>query len=209
MHYFLSKGLNPFYLKPFQTGVQSPGDPDGDASFIYRHIDQLKAKDPSESSPYCFPQPKAPLPAAKSAGVSIDMKKIETIVEEKKQTYSPLIVEGAGGLLVPITDDLLCVDLIGRMQAETILVARAGLGTINHTLLSVESLVGRGLKPAMIVFVDCSPDRMPRQLITENMQAVEAFSGIRVCGVIDRIADFSQVDPKHLLLFDQALTECS
>lgn len=205
MHYFLAQGHKPFYLKPFQTGVQSPRDPDGDAAFVYRHVEHLQANDPSESSPYCFPQAKAPLFAAQNVGMSIDLHKIEAIVEKKSRTYSPVIMEGAGGLLVPVTEDMLGVDLIFCLQAETILVARAGLGTINHTLLSVEALTCRGLQPSGIIFVDRSPEGMPKDLVEENMQAVEAFSGIRVCGVIDRIADFSRIHPKHLRVFDQLL----
>jgi dethiobiotin synthetase len=137
--------------------------------------------------------------------MSIDLRRVDAIVKEKSRTHSPVIMEGVGGLLVPVTEDMLGVDLILRLQVETILVARAGLGTINHTLLSVEALACRGLKPSGIVFVDRSPEGMPRDLVEENIQAVEASSGIRTCGVIDRIDDFSRIDPKHLRVFDQLL----
>ena len=205
MRYFLHKGRDPFYLKPFQTGVSSPQDPEADASFIYRHIDGLQHDDPADSTPYCFPNPKAPWFAAKDANATIDIRKVENVVEEKTRTHSPLIVEGAGGLLVPVTQNLLMVDLIRLLQAEAILVARAGLGTINHTLMSVETMASRGLKPAMIVFADSGEPATPQDMIEENMRAVEAFSGLRVGGVIDKIANFDRVEQKHLNLFDEAL----
>ena len=196
MRYFIAKERNPFYLKPFQTGVRSPRDFDGDASFVYRHIDRLKNDDPAESSIYCFPQAKAPLFAAKNAGATIDVRKIERIVEEKAATHDPLIIEGAGGLMVPVTENLLAVDLIRLLQAEPILVARAGLGTINHTLLSVEALRTKGLAPAMILFADSGKCKTPADMIDENARAVEAFSGIRVGAVIDRIEDFGRFETR-------------
>ncbi len=205
MRYFIEKGNDPFYLKPLQTGVPSPRSEESDASFIYRHIARLKDRDPAESTPYCFPQAKAPFFAARNAGIPIDIRTIEDAVEEKAKTHAPLIIEGSGGLLVPVNETLLLIDLIPVLGAETILVARAGLGTINHTFLSVEAMTRRGVNPSMIIFVDSGKEKTPLDMLRENMEAVETFSGIPVGGPIERIEDFNLLSKKHLLSIEKGL----
>jgi len=101
-----------------------------------------------------------------------------------------LIIEAAGGLLVPVTDKTLMVDMIPETGAKVVLAARAGLGTINHTLLSVEALRTRKIEPLGIVFIDQAGT--PTEMITENMEAVKKFSGINVAGVIGKIQNFDQ-----------------
>jgi dethiobiotin synthetase len=99
-----------------------------------------------------------------------------------------LVVEGAGGLHVPVTGDKLVVDIIDC--DSVIIAARAGLGTINHTLLTVESLRLRGIEPAGIIFMDNGDLTPSPDMIEENIEAVERFSGIKVFGVIGKISDF-------------------
>jgi dethiobiotin synthetase len=192
MQFFFAKGYNPFYLKPVQTGCKDANDADSDAGFIYRHVENLKGKEPAESVIYCFKNPKAPLYAAKDEGKSIDLSKIERVVSKKAKTHFPVVIEGAGGVLVPVSGKKVIVDIISLVNGTPVIAARAGLGTINHTLLTIEAIEKRGLKPLGIVFIDAGEMETPPEMIRENKSAIEDTSGIRVAGVVRRIHDFSR-----------------
>lgn len=192
MQFFYAQGYEPFYIKPIQTGCKDPQDIDSDAKFIYRHVGPLNDKKPDDSVIYCFKNPKAPFFAARDDGKTIDLSVIAEAVAEKAKTHSPLIIEGAGGVLVPVAGNTLMADLLVLTKATPIIAARAGLGTINHTLLTIEALDRRGLKPLGIVFMDAGEKETPPAMIRENKSAIEEASGIKVTGLIGRIHDFSQ-----------------
>ena len=198
MQFFYSRGYSPFYLKPIQTGCKDPQDVNSDASFIYRHIWPLRGKDPVESVVYCFKNPKAPHFAARDEGRKIDIRIIRRAVEDRSLLHSPVILEAAGGLLVPVNGKILMVDTIRIMGARPIIAARPGLGTINHTLLAIEALRRRRIRPLGIVFINSTDDRRDAcptdDMIQENMEAIERFSGIKVAGLIGKIKDFSSPD---------------
>ncbi|HVO67470.1 MAG TPA: dethiobiotin synthase [Syntrophales bacterium] len=191
MQFCFSRGFNPFYLKPVQTGCKDANDVDSDAKFIYRNVRQLKDREPADSIVYCFKNPKAPFFAARDEGKTIDLSVIEKAVIEKASSYSPLVIEGAGGVLVPVVGGVFVADLLELTRARPVIAARAGLGTINHTLLTIEALARRGLRPLGIVFIDAGEKDTPLEMIAENKLAVEEASGVRVAGVIGRIKDFS------------------
>jgi dethiobiotin synthetase len=209
MQLLYARDYKPFYLKPFQTGCRSPLDSDSDARFVYSHTKALEKTDPGQSVLYCHPNPKAPFFAARDAGQSIEPHRVLETIWHKRRNYSPVVVEAAGGLLVPLTKQMLLVDLIEQSDCRPLLVARAGLGTINHTLLSIEALHSRGLSPLGIVFVDESESPADPDLISENMEAVARFSGCRVHGVIPHQSDSnrpsaSAYQPLESILFGQA-----
>ncbi len=77
------------------------------------------------------------------------------------------------------------------LDARPVLAGRAGLGTINHTLLSIEALKIRGIDPVGIVFLDFGETGTPADMLRENIEAVEKFSGIKTAGVVGKINDFS------------------
>ena len=104
-------------------------------------------------TPVYLKQPLSPNVAAKMERKTIDVRKILRAFQKiKKKKYDFLIVEGCGGLLVPITKDFFVIDLIPMLSAKTLLVSRSGLGAINHTLLSLEALQTRKIKPLGVVF---------------------------------------------------------
>ena len=140
MQFFAARGYRPFYLKPLQTGCKDPNDSESDAAFVYRHVASLRGQDPADSVTYCFRNPKAPLFAARDEGREIDLKRLDAAVAEQRRRHNPLILEAAGGLLTPVREETLMVDTIRRTGARVVLAARAGVGTINHTLLSLEAL---------------------------------------------------------------------
>ncbi|MDI6777107.1 MAG: dethiobiotin synthase [Syntrophales bacterium] len=194
MQFFYSRGYSPFYLKPIQTGCKDPRDVNSDATFIYRHVQPLKGKDPAESVIYCFKNPKAPFFAARDEGREIDIRLIRRVVDERSLLHSPVILEAAGGLLVPVSEKILMVDTIRITGARPIIAARPGLGTINHTLLTIEALRRRRIRPAGIVFINSTKEDTAEDMIQENMEAIERFSGIKVGGLIGKIKDFSHPD---------------
>ena len=191
MQFFYANGCMPFYIKPIQTGCSDPYDKGSDARFIYQHVKQLTKKDPADSIVYCFREPKAPYFASRNEGERIDVTTIKDFIEKKNDIYSPVIMEAAGGLLVPVNENTLMIDLIKITGAKPIIAARAGLGTINHTLLTIEALHKRDIQPGGIVFIDAGEKPAPQDIVSENIEAVESFSGIKVAGVISRIKDFS------------------
>jgi len=135
VNFFRNQGINAGYMKPISCGQ------DNDAVFVKK---LLKLKDPlSLINPISLPYPLSPLAAAKKAKRKIDLKKITKAYKTLTQKYDLVIVEGVGGALVPITEKIMVADLIKQLTIPTIIVARAGLGTLNHTLLTVEALKRR------------------------------------------------------------------
>ncbi len=191
MRHLYNIGEKPFYIKLIQTGCRDPYDTDSDARMIYENVPELNGKDPAASVPYCFKNPKAPWFAARDEARKINLKVIVDAVESASVDNSVLVLEGAGGLFVPVDQSTLMIDLITMLNARPILAARAGLGTINHTLLSIESLKLRGIDPIGIVLIDAESHGTPPEMINENIEAVERFSGIKVSGVIGKVEDLS------------------
>ncbi len=95
--------------------------------------------------------------AARLAETGIDDTALDALLHRASARHACVLVEGAGGLLVPLREDLLFIDWIARHRAPVLLVARAGLGTLNHTLLSVEALRRRHIPLAGVVLNDLPP----------------------------------------------------
>lgn len=182
-------GFEPFYCKPFQTGCRDVFDTDSDAKFVYENTPELQGKDPNESMLSCFLSAKAPYFAARDEGKTIDPDAIEREMKQAATSKQPVVFEAAGGLMVPITKERLLIEVI---KAKPVIVGRAGLGTINHTLLTIEALRSRDIEPAGVFFMD-SDGETPSAMIQENIEAVESFSGCKVYGVIPKIDDFSNL----------------
>ena len=90
--------------------------------------------------------------------------------QEYSRRKELLVVEGVGGLLVPLRRDLLLADFLGRIRLPTLLVARSGLGTLNHTLLSLEALRSRDIPVLGVVFSDI--DHCLTRPSTDNQRAL-------------------------------------
>lgn len=136
----VTQALEADYWKPVQAGDLD----NSDSHKIQRYI--CNDKTIIHENSYKLNTPASPHLAAAIDGITIDLKKI---VEPKTKNH--LIIEGAGGLLVPLNDNDCIIDLI-KPDYKTILVSRHYLGSINHTLLSFESLKSRNLKVAGIIF---------------------------------------------------------
>lgn len=96
--------------------------------------------------PEIFSYPASPHLATKIDGREIDFKKIDQATQQLAEKYDVVLLEGAGGLMVPLTIDLLSIDYIAEKKLPVILVSSGRLGSINHTILSLEALKSRGLE---------------------------------------------------------------
>ena len=192
MRYLAARGYDPFYLKPVQTGCAAPGDEGSDARFIYARMDSLKGKECGASVIYCFREAKAPLFAARNEGREIDFPFLVGEIGRRGAEGRPRVIEGAGGLFVPLAEGRMMIDLVEKIRARPIIAARAGLGTINHTLLTIEALLSRRMPPPGVVLIDSGETCTPPAMIEENIEAIERASGVHVSGVIPRIGDFTR-----------------
>jgi dethiobiotin synthetase len=134
-------------MKPIETGF-SLGSSD---AFFLKKI--AGVKDSLDSiCPYRLKHPLSPFTAAKIENVSIRFERIARAYEVLLRNHEALLVEGAGGLLVPITREKMMVDLALYLKLPVLVISRTGLGTINHTLLSVEVAMQRGVEVAGVIF---------------------------------------------------------
>lgn len=191
MKQLIGKNEKPIYIKPFQTGCKDIFDRDSDAKFIYENLGKDEV-DFSKSVLNCNKNPKAPYFAARDEKSTIDIDDTLNSIRDLTQSFTHSIIEMSGGLFVPVTEKMLVVDFIQEIDCEVILVGRAGLGTINHTLLTIEALSKRGMTPTEIVLVDKNGDTNSK-MTDENIEAIEMFSGIKA-KKIGRIEDFDRID---------------
>lgn len=136
----LAQAMRAAYWKPAQAGLE--GETDSEA------VARLAPDAQVLPEAYRLETPCSPHEAARVDGVSITESALAL-----PNTDRPLVVEGAGGVMVPYREDLLATDLFAMWQLPAILVARTQLGTISHSLLSVEALRTRDIEVAGIVFV--------------------------------------------------------
>jgi dethiobiotin synthetase len=158
-------GLRVVALKPIETGVV--GDMGDDQRAL---VDAAGGWQSGElRGIYQFRQPVAPRVAAEAVGVTIDVERIVEVVQSRDEDV--VLVEGAGGWRVPITD---AIDMAGFAKAcgfPVVVVARAGLGTINHSLLTIEAIERDGLAVAGVVLSQQPTD--DPDLTRSNVQEIQ------------------------------------
>jgi dethiobiotin synthetase len=138
----LAGALDGFYWKPIQSGLDEETD-----SQTVTKLSGLSA-DRVLREAYRLRTPASPHLAAEIDGVTIDHQNLKI-----PETERPLVVEGAGGLLVPLTRSIAYIDLMARWRVPVVLCARTTLGTINHSLLSIEALRARGVAMLGAAFI--------------------------------------------------------
>ena len=193
-----ARGLQPLALKPVETGCPREGPED--ALALRAACGSRQPLD--EVCPYRFRLPAAPLVAAEAEGAEIDLLVIERLVARAR---APIVVEAAGGLLVPLTRAPLSldqadpadrpparaivtnIDLAERLGLPVVLVGRAGLGTLNHCALSAGALQRRGLQIAAIVLNRTAADDDPS--VASNARWVSELTSATVLGPGPWVAD--------------------
>lgn len=147
------KGLDVGVMKPFESGIETAGDRGLDDTWILKTASGSE-DDVNEINPYLFKAPLAPEPAAAEENASIDIDLVTSLYDRLAARHDVVIVEGAGGLLVPITERFFYADLIRAWRAPVIVVSRLTLGTINHTLLTCGHLRSIGAKVLGVILND-------------------------------------------------------
>lgn len=157
----LAAALGGAYWKPIQSGLDGPFSDSEAARQL--GVGQVLPE------AYRLTEPLSPHRAAELDGIEIDPARLVP-----PQTDRTLVIEGAGGLLVPVTRSLLFADLFADWRAPAVLVARTALGTINHSLLSVEAMRARAIPILGIAFVGAAND--------DNEATICALAGVRRLG---------------------------
>lgn len=180
----LAGALGAHYWKPVQSGLDDGADADSVARLAALPADRIVPE------AYRLTQPLSPHRAAELDGVAIDPARLAL------PPARPLVVEGAGGALVPITRSTTYADIFAWWGLPVIVVARTSLGTINHSLLTVEALRARGIAIAGIAFVgDANPD---------NEATIAAMGEVRRLGrlpILPRL-DAATLAPAFAAAFD-------
>lgn len=202
--FFLKRGIKTSVVKLVATGCQD-GPESPDITFIQMSMQHYTgAQNQGRSSVLqtldCFAFPASPHLAAEKEGKKLNpeklMDKINSLKEAAAEEDRILLVEGAGGLMVPLNRDVLLIDLIARMDMETVIVSSSWLGTINHTLLSIEALSRRKI-PIRTVILNSgpappSPSYCLKEIVKDNRRTIREFSGIPVIGPLEKAADPGQ-----------------
>ncbi len=179
---WLKRGERVGVMKPIESGcVRSEGG--------LQPLDALFLKEMSSATdnldlivPYRLEHSLAPSIAAELEGVKIDLENVKSIYQQLEVKYDIILVEGAGGLLSPLYKTFTNTDLIKLLEIPVIVVARNALGTINHTLLTVEYARSNGLTILGIIINNLSPNA---DLSTkDNPRVINELSGLPLLGVI-------------------------
>ncbi len=179
----LLAGLRGKYWKPVQSGLESITDTEW--------VKEKTGLDDSHFFPetYRLKQPLSPHASAGADGVRIELDNFEIPETGDGET---LIIEGAGGIMVPLNESDLMIDLIKKCNAPALIVARSGLGTINHTLLSINQLRAEGIGILGVV--------MNGPLNSSNRDAIVDFGDVKVIAEIEEITDINPESLKNSFL---------
>ena len=184
---FFVRGLNCFYWKPIQSGIQG----ETDSEYVQR-VSQISPKKILKEA-YVFNEPVSPHWAAEIDNVKLIKSNLNLPNIEKN-----LLVETAGGLMVPLTRDFLQIDQIKIWNLPVILVCRSSLGTLNHTLLSIEALKKRKINILGLI--------INGKKHLDNPQTLKLFSGLPIIAEFPLIKNFS-VENLDLLWKDLKMGE--
>ncbi|UCE79966.1 MAG: dethiobiotin synthase [Nitrospiraceae bacterium] len=191
-------------MKPVESGCSLEGD-------VLIPLDGMFLKQYSGMNepitlitPCCLRSPLAPLPASEIDGIPVHISEIRKAFDILTPGYETIVVEGIGGLMVPITKDYFTIDLIKDFRLPIIVVARPGLGTINHIMLTVQYALKEGLEIAGIVL---NYTQSPENSLAEetNPHLLEQICPVPVIGIFPYLKkldeqEIAKAAMKHLNL---------
>ena len=183
------RGVDAVPMKPVQTG----GEPDRTGTLQAPDLCfclSVTGMTPDNfemalMNPYVYEPACSPHLAGRMAGSYPNVDHIVNCAEELAAKHDCVLIEGAGGIMVPLNEDTLALDLIQHLNAPVILVAHAGLGTINHTLLSINTLRQAGLEVLGVIFNEVTPTAEEDRFIADdNPDAIARFGEVEILGSI-------------------------
>ena len=183
---FASRGIRVAVIKPIETGVDKTAFDGEELLTCIKKLNpegqNLKVED---IVPITYKLPAAPFVASK--GSKLDLKKIDNAIERLEKLCDLLIIEGAGGLYVPIDENYMMIDMITHLKASALLVTHCSLGCINDTLLSKKALQDRGI--SHVVAFNCKESEENFSIVSEPYFKQTGFEVLKVGKDIDTICD--------------------
>lgn len=180
----LNAHSNTYYWKPIQSGKTHPTDSNWIKSFTSLPESHILKET------YLTNEPLSPHLSSKMDGIHISLEKLPLPSIEKTSDKQHLIIEGCGGLMVPINENELLIDLLEKWNIPSLIVARSALGTINHTLLTIEKLKEKKLPICGVV--------LDGPINTANKEAIEHYGKVPVIAQIPTQAEVSAKILKNL-----------
>lgn len=165
------------------VGVMKPLACGGDEDTRTLMAAAESSDDPSLVTPYLFTDPVSPHLASERAGRGVSLDTILDAARVLAGRHDLLVVEGVGGLMVPLRRGLLLPSLLARLPVPVMLVSRTGVGTINHSLLTIGALRELGHPPIGTLFCRSDPD-VDVEVERDNIRTIEEFSGIPSLGCV-------------------------
>mgnify|MGYP002640775035 CR=1 FL=1 len=196
LRYLRKQGHNAVSMKPVQTGAECI-DGQWTAPDLEVHWKAVGVEPSDEMralmAPFTYEPACSPHLAGRLAGHYPELAPIGDALHQLEAEYDTVLVEGAGGIYAPINETETMLDLMKAVGYPVILVAHRGLGTINHTLLSIEVLRNAGLSIAGVVFNEVEALE-PDYIKQDNPVAIEHFGQVPILGNIDYLYDLES-DP--------------
>ncbi len=170
----VNQGKKVSVFKPVVTGLNEKSGQPADHEFLKAAANSPQSLD--EISPYRFSRAASPHLAAQLEGVKIEPALIVEKAKAMQESADLFICEGIGGLLVPLTESYSIRDLAIELKLPLIVAARPGLGTINHTLLTLEAAEAAGIKVCAVALTPWPED--PGDIERSNLETVERLGGV-------------------------------
>ena len=170
---YMNEGVNVITQKLIQTGNVGYSE-DIDLHRKLMDMGMTEADKAGLTMPQIFSYPASPHLAARLDGKSIDFDKIDEATRELSEQFDVVLLEGAGGLMVPLTEDLLTIDYVKERDYPVILVTSGKLGSINHTLLSLEAIKARGLKLHAVAY-NLYPTVVDKTIQNDTMMFIQKY----------------------------------
>ncbi len=184
------RGVNVGVQKWVSTGNDKASD---DIEFIEEAAGLgIEGRAGTPFAPYCFSMPASPHLAAAFDDRQVREEIIIQSFDLLRTRYDLLLVEGVGGVMVPLREGALLIDLVERLGLSALVVARSGLGTLNHTLLTVEALERRGIGVLAVVLNSVTPDE--ELIIEDNRRTLSRILDMPVLGPIPMSGDLDILD---------------
>jgi len=196
----LRENLNVGVMKPFESGTSKRNKDLLPWDAICLREASGSSDDLDDINPYMFEAPLAPEVAANLEHIQIDLDIVDIIYKKITEKHDIVIVEGAGGVLVPIKKDFFYADLIERWNVPTIIISRIGLGTINHTLLTCSYLQSRGAK--IIGVILNNNDGSDDLAAQTNPEALRRHINVPILGIFPHTKDLLKEGMDRELLAD-------
>lgn len=173
----IQMGKNTAYIKPMETGLGEKLIP-LDYTFVSGLNPEMQIT-AEESVPLRFQYPFSPYESALLEKKSIHLPELVENIQKTMEKYDFSVIEGAGGVLVPITDKLVILDFIKMLHIEAVVVGKCGLGTINHTCLTIQALLTKNISVPCYILTGKNDEAAPR-----NSEHITRMTGIPCAGIV-------------------------